>query len=281
MNLRPLGGRICALVFTALALIPAEARAQEPPGPPPPATGNGDAGPEVLELLPIIGRIGAQVGLMGGASWNPYQTGQGVAGAAFIDLPLFQVSGGRVSYEILVGLSHAESDPFFVTDQVALVANLAAGASLNAALAGPPAAPFPVRREVTSRLQLLQVAPFSLKYTLTGLDRFRMRPYFTAGVDILVAISRETPLRDESLLFNGTAPFDAALIGGQIAQAPELAERGMPSGQGSIEAGFHLGTGIELRFSRGLSLNLDYRFTGVQGVEHKLQTASVALGFHW
>jgi opacity protein-like surface antigen len=120
-----------------------------------------------------------------------------------------------------------------------------------------------------------------LKYTLTGLDRIRMRPYFTAGVDILVAISRETPLRDESVLFTGTAPFDAPLIGGQIAQAPELAERGMPSGQGSIEAGFHLGTGIELRFSKGLSLNLDYRFTGVQGTAQQLHTASAALGFHW
>jgi len=275
-----LGGRLLALVF-ALVLSPSIARSQETPGPPPPASGKGDAGPEVLELLPAIGRIGAQVGLMGGPSWNPYEVGQGIQGGGYIDLPLFRAPGGRVSYEILVGLSHAESEPFFITDPIAVVANLASGASRSAALAGPPAAPFPVRRQVTSRLQLLQVSPFALKYTLTGLDRLRMRPYATAGLDILVAISHETPVRDESLLFTGTSPFDDPLIGGLVAQAPELTERGMPSGQGSVETGFHAGVGVELRFTKGLSVNFEYRFTGIQGTKHQLHTTSAALGFHW
>jgi hypothetical protein len=40
------------------------------------------------ELLPDIGLIGAQVGLAGGASWNPFEIGRGIQAAGFIDLPL-------------------------------------------------------------------------------------------------------------------------------------------------------------------------------------------------
>jgi hypothetical protein len=271
-------GIVC-LAIVAGATVPG--RGQEPSGPPPPSSARGDAGPEVHELLPDLGRIGAQVGLMGGASWNPYEVGTGVQGAGFVDLPLSRVPGGRLSYEMLVGLSHGRSDPFRITDPIAYVANLAAGASPPAALAGPPSAPFPVVRSVRTRLRVLQVSPFGLKWTLTGLDRKRLRPYAAAGVDIVVAISRETPERDESAQFTGTAPFDDPLIAGLVAQAAELTARGQPTGQGNIEVGFHAGGGLEVRFSRGVSLNLDYRFTGIDGTNGTLHAVSSAVGIHW
>lgn len=52
--------------------------AQEPSGPPPASSNKADRGPEVHELLPDLGRIGSQVGVRGGVSWNPYQVGQGL-----------------------------------------------------------------------------------------------------------------------------------------------------------------------------------------------------------
>ena len=59
---------------------------------------------------------------------------------------------GKLSYEILGGAEPRHQRPeFAITDQVAYVANLAAGASNADALAGPPAAPFPVRRKVRTR----------------------------------------------------------------------------------------------------------------------------------
>jgi hypothetical protein len=191
------------------------------------------------------------------------------------------VAGGKLSYELLIGLSHARSDPFLITDALAYVANLAVGASPAAALAGPPAAPFPVRRQVRTRLRVLEVAPFCLKYTVTALDHLRLRPYASAGVDVVVVITRQTPEQDESLLFRGTSPFDGPLIGGLVSQAPELQARGIPSGQGDIEAGFHAGGGLELRLRKGVSLNMDYRLTGIGGAGHRLHAFSSGLGIHW
>jgi outer membrane protein W len=166
------------------------------------------------------------------------------------------------------------------TNAVALVANLAAGASLPDALAGPPAAPFPVRREVTTKLRLLQVAPFSLKYQILSFDHARLRPYFGLGLDFVVVITRQDPVKDESLLFTGTAPFDAGLIASLIAQAPELEAQHVPSGQGNMEFGGHAMAGVEIRLSRGLSLNLDYRYTriGSSSGQHAL---GGAMGVHW
>src|SRR5262249_61344832 len=156
----------------------------------------------------------------GSWSWIPNGTGSGFALGGFIDLPLARVPGGKLSYEMLVAMSEARSAPFVIPDPIAYVANLASGASPAAALAGPPQAPFPVRREVTTLLHLLQVSPFALKYTLHGLDRSRLRPYFGAGLDLLVVITRQDPERDESLPFTGTSPFDDPLIGAPAAPPP-------------------------------------------------------------
>ena len=254
-----------AALAALLAVGPAAASAQQPSAPPPPAGGEGERGPEVHELLPDIGRIGAQVGVMAGASWNPYDVGQGFQLAGYVDLPLSRAPGGKLSYEIVIGLSHADSDPFTITNPLAYVANLAAGASPDDALAGPPAAPFPVVRSVRTRLRLLEVSPFGLKYTIRKLDHVRLRPYAAAGLDFTVVITEQTPLADESLVFTGTAPFDDPLIAGIVAQAAELEERGTPSGQGNIELGWHAGGGLEIRIARGLSLNLDYRFAHAGG----------------
>jgi hypothetical protein len=214
-------------------------------------------------------------------SWNPYDVGPGFEIGGYIDLPLFRAPGGTVSYEILVALSHGRSDPFTITDPIAYIANLASGASPAEALAGPPQAPFPVRRDVRTDMNLLQVSPFALKYTIKSLDHLRLRPYFYAGLDLVVVITNQDPVSDESLQFTGTSPFDDPLIGGLVAQAPELSARGLPTGQGNLEIGGHAGAGLEVRLSRGVSLNLDYRFTGVGGTSQKLQAASAALGFHW
>ncbi|HEY2941973.1 MAG TPA: hypothetical protein VGN09_06040 [Vicinamibacteria bacterium] len=272
-----------AVVLLAVALLAGTrgAAAQEPAGPPPPSSHVEDRGTAVLELLPALGRIGAQAGLMAGLSRNPYGIGSGVQLAGYLDVPLGRVAGGKLSYELLVGLSHARSDPFIITDPLAYVANLAVGASPAAALAGPPSAPFPVTRQVRTRLRVMEVAPFCLKYTVTALDRLRLRPYASAGADVVVVITRQTPEQDESQLFRGTSPFDGPLLGGLVSQAPELQARGVPTGQGDIEAGFHAGGGLEVRLRRGLSLNMDYRLTGIGGAGSRLHAFSSGLGIHW
>jgi hypothetical protein len=220
------------------------------------------------------------VGIAGGASWNPFEVGRGTQAAGYVELPLARAGRGKLSYEILLGLSHARSRAFVITDTIAYVANLATGASRGAALAGPPEAPFPVRREVRTQLRLLQVSPFGLKYTLRRLGSDRLRPYVGAGLDFAVTITRQDPVDDESLEFTGSAPFDDPLIGGTVAQAPELAARGYPTGQGNIDVGFHARGGVEVRLARRLSVNFDYRFTSI-GSGHRLHAVTAGAGLHW
>lgn len=252
-------------------------QAQEPSGPPP-ASGTRAPGSEVLELLPEIGKIGAQVGFLFGTAQQPYSSGSGFQGTGFIQLPLARGAGGRLSYEILIGLSEGTGEPFVVTNAVAYVANLAAGFSAADAFAGPPRAPFPVQQPVRTKLRVLQVAPFALKHTFTASQR--VRPYISAGLDVIVVISKQIPEGDRSLAFTGTAPFDADLIAGLISQAPELTAQGLPTGQGNLEFGFHGSAGLELRVSRGLSLNADYRYSQWGG-SHRQHALGGGLGFHW
>jgi opacity protein-like surface antigen len=47
-----------------------------------------------------------------------------------------------------------------------------------------------------------------------------------------------------------------------------------------MEFGGHLMAGVEIRLSRALSLNLDYRFTQVGSKSHQ-HALGGALGFHW
>lgn len=258
--------RLLAVAGAWLLSTTATVSAQTPEGPPPPATRGGDAGSRYLELLPDIGRIGAQVGAFGGASFNPYGVGRGIHLGGFIDLPLARNRAGRLSYEIHLALSRGESSPFTITDPLAVLANRASGASPEDSLAGPPRAPFPVRRSVRTRLDLLQVSPFGLKYTFTAFDDRRLRPYLAAGVDVAVVMSAHPPAGD------GSAPFDGT--------APEILDRGLPQGQGNVELGAHGAAGVELRLSRGLSVNVEYRITSVTASD-RLQTVTGALGIHW
>jgi opacity protein-like surface antigen len=100
-------------------------------------------------------------------------------------------------------------------------------------------------------------------------------------VDVVVVITSQTPERDESLLFAGQPPFDDPLLAGLVAQAPELTERGYPTGQGDLRFGGHAGAGLELRLSRSLSLNADYRFTTLGGRNGRLHAVTSTLGVHW
>lgn len=258
-----------ALAFAVSPLVPT-ARAQETQAPPPAPGKPGATDP--LELLPAIGKIGAEVGLHGGWSQNPYSLGSGAQGAGFIDLPLKKLGGGVVSYEISLRFARSTSDPVTITNPVAFVANLAATGRGDVG-------PFPYRRVVRSEGSIFMVEPFGLKYAIHSFGRFR--PYAVAGLGVGVVITKEAPEADESLVFTGTSPFDADLIAGLIAQSKELAALGRPTGQGNIEVAGHVGAGFEVRVSPGFSLQADYRFTMLSGRNSSMQIASAGFGIHF
>ena len=206
-------------VLVAAVLLARAASAQTASTPPPPPGGGGEAGSRYHELLPDIGRIGAEVGAAAGLTRNPYGLGTGWEVGAFIDLPLARHRPGRLSYEILMALSGAERDS---------------------------------SRE---RLRLLEVSPFALRYTLTRFDGVRLRPYLTAGVDVTVAAAEQS-----------AGPFPSF---------------GTEDGRDTtIGLGAHAGAGVEVRLSRGLSLNLAYRYLRAEESQ-SLHSATAAVGFHW
>jgi len=244
--------------------------AQDVPVPPPAPGRPGAADP--LELLPAIGRIGAEVGLHLGWSRNPYSLGSGAQGAGFINLPLKKLGGGVLSYQITLRFARSTSGPITVTNPIAFVANLAATGRGDVG-------PFPYRRSVRSVGSIFLAEPFGFKYAIHSFGRFR--PYAVAGVGVGVVLTKEVPEADESLTFTGTSPFDADLIAGLVAQSKELEALGRPSGQGNLEVAGHLGAGFEYRLSPGLSFQADYRFTRLSGRKASMHLASGGVGIHF
>ena len=85
------------------------------------------------ELVPEIGKIGAQVGLLLGASGSPFRLGSGSLTGGYIDLPLIDRPAwlhGKLSYEISIGMTQSRTT-FDTTSNVAQVANLAVLNTLN------------------------------------------------------------------------------------------------------------------------------------------------------
>lgn len=287
-----------------------------PPAPPPPQ------GPSLNvpnrfemppELVPEIGKIGAQVGLLLAGSSNPFRLDAGSFAAGYIDLPLLERLRGRLrgklGYEITVGMSQSRT-MLTTTSNVAQVANLAVLNTLNptgglqnvaAAVSGTGPAPFPVTTSGVTRLRLLEVAPFGLKYSSTAFDRWRLRPYAVLGMGVYVTIHEQIPGRgtppsfgvrsDAALapdvlaavqqIFGGKAPFGGPLVAGQISQAPELEQRGLPAGHGNLDFGFHGGVGVEYRLTRTMSLGFDSRFRRIGGAPGLLTTYGSRIGFHF
>ncbi len=259
------------------------------------------------ELIPEIGKIGAEVGLVLNGSANPFHLNAGQDAAGFIDLPLVDKPDwlhGKISYEILVGLSQSKTT-FTTTSNVAQVANLTVLNALNPAgglqnvteaATGTGSAPFPVSATTTTQLKLLQVVPFALKYTSTALDRWRLRPYAVAGFGIYVTIHDQTPfntgVRTDANLppailqlinqtFGGKAPFGGPLVAGQLSESSELEAKGLPGGHGNIDFGLHGGGGFEFRVNRSFSLGFDARYNRIAGAPGSLITYGTRFGIHF
>ena len=219
------------------------------------------------ELLPNLGLIGASSSFSAGIHTGPYSSGRGTYLSGGVSLPLMKAPGGQLLYDFSAGLTRSDSQ-LTITSNVAQVANLAVlgPGLLTDALQGTGAAPFPVQVSSRSKVDVLQVIPFGLKYQNASLSRWRLRPYVVAGFGLFVTISNQTTLTGLrnapalNALFGNGAPFGGALIGGQIAAAKELTALGLPSGQGGISPGFQTGGGIEWRVKPRLSWGLDMRW---------------------
>jgi hypothetical protein len=254
------------------------------------------------ELLPNLGKIGAAAFIDAGINTGPFSLGRGSFLGGGLSLPLALAPGGRLNYEVTVALAQ-NSRLLPITSSVAQLINLsvlnalypAGGAgNIEQAFAGTGAAPFSVTVPANWHVQTLQVVPLALRYELTHWDRHRLRPYAVVGLGTYVTISNQATmdaLRQNAdlppqtlalleTLFGSNSPLSGALVGGQIATAAELKQRGIPAGQGGIDIGLQIGGGIEWRLGNGLSTGIDSRYNYAPGGTSYNETIT-RIGWHF
>ena len=313
-QLEPVASSRAALPGTGIGFMPYPSPSPAPSQPPVSA---GYQAPR--ELLPDIGQIGSELGFFVGGATNPYKDNKGFASGGYIDLPWKNVPGGKLSYEIMIGLQRSVTTTTSTSGVNALVNaaawNYLCGSGIVPDCTGaggpyaPPAAtggglatylgsPLPtVAQVVQERSKVLTVAPFELKYQLTKMGRFR--PYGVAGVGGYVWIGSD----------NNTSSFDAnkalgpyanatvegsltlgnllnsllrgSQIGGLAPTSPELAARGVPHGQGNVMFGGQLGGGFDIRISPRLSFGADFRHNFVEGKNSGFSTFAFKQGLNW
>jgi type II secretory pathway pseudopilin PulG len=139
------------------------------------------------ELLPNLGKIGASVRFLTGTGLGSggFARDRFLGGSA--QLPLFNAPGGKIRYDLSVGTLRFD-------------------------------------RIGGQSLQLLEIVPFGLSYSIHALDRYRIRPYIAAGLGNYVILS--------------SAPAAGA----------------------SLNIGIRSGGGIEWRFSKDAGIGWDYRY---------------------
>ena len=300
--LEPVASTQPILPNARIGFLPDPAGSPSPsPSPAPPPASSGYTAPR--ELLPDIGHIGAELGFFVGGATNPYKDNTGFASGGYIDLPWKKVPGGKLSYEIMIGLQRSVT-----TQQTSSGVNALVNTALNNYLyaAGIETTlpsvtdylttPLPVTSIVQERSKVLTVAPFELKYTITKLGRFR--PYAVAGLGAYVWIGSDnntqtfnanTALGSLASLPVGTSTLGATLnailqgsqIGGLAPTAPELAARGVPHGQGNVLFGGQIGGGAEVRITPKLSMGFDVRHNQVEGKNSGFNTFAFNQGLHW
>ncbi|MFY9646585.1 MAG: hypothetical protein WAK29_15495 [Terriglobales bacterium] len=299
-SLSPVASARGILPTASIGYMP-DASGSPSPSPAPPPVVSGYEAPR--ELLPAIGHIGAELGFFVGGATNPYKDNTGFASGGYIDLPWKKVPGGKLSYEIMIGLQRSVTNTTS-TSGVNVVVDTALNNYLYDAgiLTSLPSVtnylttPLPVTSAVQERSKVLTVAPFELKYTVTTLGRFR--PYVVAGLGGYVWIGSDnnsgsfnanTALGSLSTLAVGNSTLGATLnallqgsqIGGLAPTSPELAARGVPHGQGDVLFGGQIGGGAELRISPKLSMGFDVRHNQLEGKNSGFNTFAFNQGLHW
>lgn len=282
------------------APVPTPVPTPAPPAPAP-ATAVTAAYRAPRELLPDIGHIGAEVGMFLGGATNPYKDNKGFATGGYIDLPFKNVAGGKLSYEIMIGLQRSKTQQPSTSGVNALV-----NAALNSYLGNTAAnstsptsfltGPLPITSTTQENSKVLTVAPVLLKYSLHNMGRFR--PYIVGGLATYVWIGSNdnsqsfnantalgslasAPVGNSTLGATLNAILQGSQIGGLAPTSPELAARGVPHGQGNLLFGGQFGGGFEVRVTPKFSMGVDVRRNQVEGTNSSFTTFAFKQGLHW
>lgn len=226
------------------------------------------------EILPDLGQIGAEVSLVLGMSTNPFKADSGMLAGGYIDLPIFRVAGGKLSYQIGV-VNHTATTEVRITSPLSAVGDLLAADGLGNTLTSKVLSSLK-DMPATEDMDLLAVLPFGMKYTVTSLDHIKIRPYIVGAFGVFVTITEQNPHLTVDPRLAG--PF----IGGIAPEAIELTARGIPEGQGDIRFGMNAGGGLEVRLASRGSIGIEYRFNKIDATKNgSFSTAAAKIAFHF
>jgi hypothetical protein len=265
------------------AAVEAPLPAQPSAAPAPPTPVNHSPYEPPRELLPDIGQVGAEFGLLTGGSTSPFKADGGGFFGGFIDLPFkkIPVRGGKLSYEIMITLQRNVTNSVPVTSGVfALINNALCGALSGSGPGGT--CPLPITVNTQQRMTVLTVVPISLKYTLTKFDVHRFRPYAVVGLGNYVTITSQNTkegIGTSNPLLNSL--LNGPLIGGLAPEAPELRALGVPNGQGDFRFGVSSGGGFEYRVVPKLSFGFEYRGNKIEGKNSFFSSFAARTAFHF
>lgn len=243
-----------------------------PPLPPLAQDSSGNSGTP-RELLPDLGHIGAQVAVLAGGASSPFKADGAWLLGGVIDLPLANVPGGKLSYEIAITNQRASTD-VTVTSPLSAVGDLLAADGLGGTVTSRVLASLK-DLPATEKMDVLAVAPFGLKYTFTSLDHRRIRPYLVGAMSVYVTITEQDPH------LTVDPRLGSAFIGGIAPEAIELTARGVPEGQGDIRFGGNVGGGLEVRVAGRGSIGVEARIHKIEGTNGRFATWLAKTGIHF
>lgn len=258
----------CGLITMSLVVAPTSTASAQPAA----AAAQGSSGTP-RELLPDLGHIGAQVSALVGGASSPFEADGGWLLGGLIDLPVANVPGGKLSYEIAITNQRASTD-VIITSPLSAVGDLLAADGLGGTLTSRVLASLKAM-PATEQMDVMAVAPFGLKYTFTSLDHKRIRPYLVGAVSVYVTITEQNPH------LTVDPRLGSAFIGGISPEAIELTARGVPEGQGDVRFGGNVGGGFEVRVAGRASIGVEARIHKMEGKNGQFATWLAKTGIHF
>jgi hypothetical protein len=223
--------------------------------------------------------FGGEFSLMPGGQNGPFGTGTDFFIAGALDLPIWRrdpLLGQKLMGEVMIGYGRSTDNGVFTTPL-----------TLMAPAMGLPSGARIVSNKVEAKfLQVFLGAKYKfVNYGLEQLQRI-VEPYVVTGLGLNVVLGRTTHAGVDT---NGDGKPDVSLsslgypgglIGGVTPEAPELYQRGFPTGQGNIKLAYSIGGGADVKLTERIFVGTDLRYNFLEGGgDYATYTGKV--GFMW
>ncbi len=223
--------------------------------------------------------FGGEFALLTGGQSGPFQTGSDFFIGGALDVPIWRqdpLFGQKLLGEVMIGYGRSTDKGVFTSPLTLMVPAM-----------GLPEGARIVSNKVEAKfLQVFLGAKYKLIHY--GMERWQniVQPYVVTGLGMNVLLGRTTQAGidvngdnrpDVSLSSVG---YPGGLIGGVTPEAPELYQRGFPTGQGNIKIAYSIGGGVDVKLTERIFIGADGRYNFLDG-SGDYGTYTGKVGFLW